>query len=240
MFREIGGNYYNDLMFQKVIASDGNYYIEFSGGSRLGITQSEYQAIIENGYVVIGNVHYNKELISKVYTATNGKYYAEFTNGETIVLTQVEYDNIVDGNGQGGSGIVDIVLQDVELIYVTSADSGETVKALDLTFDQLQQAVDAEASGMDARFAITTEAGVDYIDLQTATDDGEISVRFWNGGIYFSYTADTATQAITISAYQVLFRRVPAVLTIPQSLTAEEQEQVLSNLGVVDAQNKSY
>lgn len=150
MFREIGGNYYNDLMFQKVIATDGNYYIEFSGGSRLGITQSEYQAIIENGYVVIGNVHYNKELISKVYTATNGKYYAEFTNGETMVLTQVEYQNIIDGSGKKHKDLVRTYSDD-ETKMLLQVETGITYDdAIDTypckyTYEEIDKQIEEEA-----------------------------------------------------------------------------------------------
>lgn len=241
MFRQIGGNYYNDEKFEKIITTDGKNYVVFDGGNRLEIDDDDFQAIIENGWIRIGGTHYNPALIAKIAEDRYGRKYAEFTNGEHMPLSDTEWQDIIDENGQGtGGGVVDIVLEGVGVTTVQAADSGEEVYVLDIGYSFLQQAIDTEKNGMDARFAVIDGNDRVYIDLHTEEDASNITVSFWTNTLYCIYVGNKSTENVTIRVYQLLFHQLPAVLTIEQTLTPEQQAQVLTNLGVVDAQNISY
>lgn len=241
MFRQIGGNYYNDEKFEKIITTDGKNYVVFDGGNRLEIDDDDFQAIIENGWIRIGGTHYNPALIAKIAEDRYDRKYAEFTNGEHMPLSDTEWDDIIEENGEGtGGGVVDIVLEGVTLKIVTAADSGEEVAVLDIPYDYIKQACDAEAAGQDARFVYIDGADAMYIDLTTDVSATTVSASFWTSSLYCRYTGTISDESVSIRAYQFLFRQVPAVLTIEQTLTAEQQAQVLTNLGIVDAQNIAY
>lgn len=240
MFRQIGGNYYNDEKFEKIITTDGKNYVVFDGGNRLEIDDDDFQSIIENGWIRIGGTHYNPSLIAKIAEDRYGRKYAEFTNGEHMPLSDTEWQDIIDENGQGtGGGVTDIEIGDT-VQDVTASDSGDTISVPVVTFEQLALAAEAEIAGQDARFVVPSAAGTVYYDLQTTVTETTYAVSFWMGNVFVAYTGTIADETIVASCWTALKKELPAVLTTAQSLTAEQQAQVLTNLGVIDAQDISY
>lgn len=154
-----------------------------------------------------------------------------------------------DGSNWGeiGSSSTDIDVFTLSTATSMTADEASlslsSVTVPGLTVEQLSTAITNCQGGKIIRLAWSHDSKIDYYNCQV---NGEIlsfvcldpnDINLFGKAICYQeiggYVISTYRQMLYVG-------NDLSLLTISQSLTSEQQAQVLSNLGVVDAQNISY